>query len=374
MLSEHLTRHVLLTGPHHVHNRGGIGGVIAIYARYFKPFKCLASYRPFTNKLLYIPYFAVQYTRFCWRLWQDKDIEIVHIHGAAEGSFYRKYLLFKAAKGLFSRKVIYHIHSGSFLDFYMSRSSRVQGWVREMVEGSDVVICLSEGWKRLYTRRFARAHVMVLPNVVSPPDVPVNRQRKGPLKLLFLGLIGERKGIFDLLDVFYAHKKEWAGRITLTIGGNGETDRVQQTIQEYGLEDMVTFAGWVSGAKKTELLLASDVFALPSYNEALPLSILEAMSYEMPVISTRIGGIPDMVVHDQNGFLVEPGDRDDIYACIRRMLTEDGLVEMMGRESARMIRGFYPDAVFTQLAGIYEHLLTPEAVKADAAGKPVNNL
>ena len=243
-----------------------------------------------------------------------------------------------------------------------------------MVEGSDLLICLSEGWKRLYTRRFARANVTVLPNVVNPPEMPVNRQRQGPLKLLFLGLIGERKGVFDLLDVFYEHKKEWAGKIILTIGGNGETERVQRTIREYGLEGMVTFAGWVSGTKKTELLLASDVFVLPSYNEALPLSILEAMSYEMPVISTRIGGIPDMVTHDQNGFLVEPGDRDEIYACIRRMLMEEGLVEMMGRESARMIRRFYPDAVFTQLAGIYESMLTPAAVPSGGVGKPVKNL
>ena len=121
MVSEQIARRVLLTGPHHIHNRGGIGGVIAIYARYFRPFKYVPSYRPFTNKLLYIPYFAWEVLRFMATLWRDKTIQIVHIHGAAEGSFYRKYMLFLIAKRLFKRKVIYHIHSGSFLDFFEAR-------------------------------------------------------------------------------------------------------------------------------------------------------------------------------------------------------------------------------------------------------------
>lgn len=323
----------------------------------------MPSYRPFKNKLWYIPYFGWEVLRFMGKLWSDKTIEIVHIHGAAEGSFYRKYILFLLAKRVFKRKVIYHIHSGSFLDFYLSRPTFVQRWMRQAVEGSDVLICLSQKWHRLYTRRFPKANVKVLANVVAPPDRRIPRQRCSgePLKLLFLGLIGERKGVFDLLDVFDEHKDEWAGKVQLILGGNGETDRLQQTIKEFGLEQMVTFAGWVSGEKKETLLNEADVFVLPSYNEALPLSILEAMSYHMPILSTRIGGIPEMVTDRVNGFLVEPGDRDMLYERIQEFIATPALVEVMGHESGKRIQEYYPETVFEQLSAIYTTLLSTAA-------------
>ena len=74
----------------------------------------------------------------------------------------------------------------------------------------------------------------------------------------------------------------------LKIGGNKNEEKLKKQIKDFNIQEIVTFEGWVSGNKKLELLNWADVFILPSFNEGLPISILEAMSYGMPIISTPV--------------------------------------------------------------------------------------
>lgn len=103
--------------------------------------------------------------------------------------------------------------------------------------------------------------------------------------LLFLG---HNKGIYDLIDVIALHKKEFHGRQKLRVGGNREVDKVNILIKEKKISDIVSYVGWVSGGRKVELLDVSDAYILPSYKEGLTISILEAMSYGLPMISTKV--------------------------------------------------------------------------------------
>lgn len=100
--------------------------------------------------------------------------------------------------------------------------------------------------------------------------------------------IGHNKGIYDLIGVIALHKKEFHGRQKLRVGGNGEVDKVKILIKEKKISDIVSYEGWVSGGRKVELLDVSDAYILPSYKEGLPISILEAMSYGLPMISTKV--------------------------------------------------------------------------------------
>lgn len=100
--------------------------------------------------------------------------------------------------------------------------------------------------------------------------------------------IGHNKGIYDLIGVIALHKKEFHGRQQLRVGGNREVDKVKILIKEKKISDIVSYEGWVSGGRKVELLDVSDAYILPSYKEGLPISILEAMSYGLPMISTKV--------------------------------------------------------------------------------------
>ena len=144
------------------------------------------------------------------------------------------------------------------------------------------------------------------------------------------------------------------GKAWLEIGGNKNEEALKEAIRAQHLEDCVHFNGFVSGDLKKELLSRSDVFVLPSYNEGLPISILEAMSYGCAIISTPVGGIPEVV--KDNGVLVQPGDIEGIAAAVARCGDEDAC-RKMGLSSLKMVEAFHPEAVMASLKQIYESLL-----------------
>lgn len=364
LIPDEIARHVLTAGPDHVNYRGGIGGVMNVYAHYFAQYKCITTHRVMDRKWQLIRFFLKQYGRFVQTLRTDSDIRIVHLQASSHGSFYRKLLLFVTAKYGFGKRVIYHMHASRFERFYHD-SDPVSKWLIEfLVEHADVVIGLSAYWQNFFAQNFRTRRLEVLANVIhkhqATGEVHSVRARTtagAPLNVLFLGFIGDRKGIFDLLDVLREHRSQFDGRLRLRVGGNGEIERLQAYIVEHGLTAMVQFEGWVSGEKKHELLSTGDVFVLPSYNEGLPLSILEAMAYHLPVISTPVGGTPEAVHEGVNGFLVAPGDKAALHNRLMQLVTQPDQVKTMGEASGRIVRRYQPESVFPQLRSIYESLL-----------------
>jgi glycosyltransferase involved in cell wall biosynthesis len=131
-----------------------------------------------------------------------------------------------------------------------------------------------------------------------------------------------------------------------------------KTIESAGLEEMVEFRGWVTGREKQQLLQFSDVFILPSYFEGSPVAVLEAMSYGAPVISTTVGGIPEIVQSGRNGWLHRPGDQRALFDAILYYIDDPGNIKCHGARSRQMIRDYYPSSVEPQLASLYSSLLS----------------
>ena len=131
-------------------------------------------------------------------------------------------------------------------------------------------------------------------------------------------------------------------------------------IRKNNLGDIVKFEGWVSGDKKINMLNWADIFILPSHNEGLPISILEAMSYGMPIISTPVGGIPEVV--KGNGVLVTPGNEIEIALSMRHYLDNPVLIEQEGRVSLNIVETYLPQYVMERLKHLYESLLNIEQI------------
>ena len=89
-------------------------------------------------------------------------------------------------------------------------------------------------------------------------------------------------------------------------------------------------------------LLEQLIYILPSYNEGLPISVLEAMSYSLPIISTTVGGIPEILKNGENGFIMEPGDKDAIYHAIFSLMEDKNLCGEMGRKSFEKVQVHLP--------------------------------
>ncbi len=329
--------------------RGGVAAVENVYSTFYQPFNHVTT--TVTNgqvkKLLVLCKAILQF--LYWMLFHP-EIKIVHVQGSVGASFWRKAIFIYIAK-FFHKKVVWHMHAGRFAVFYQQHRYAV----RKVVDKSDVIIALSEYWKEYFKNEFPTKRVEIIKNVISAPVV--HKQQTGYFTLLFLGLLGKNKGIYDLLECIRDHKVEFQGKLKLYIGGNGEIEHVKQLIKEYGIVDIVIFEGWVSGDKKIELLNKSDAYILPSYKEGLPISILEAMSYGMPIISTPVGGIPEIVSNGENGYLVEPGNKEDIYKAIMSLLNDADLRNRMGRISLSRVGEHLPEYVEKQLETLYDSLL-----------------
>ena len=329
--------------------RGGVAAVENVYSTFYQPFNHVTT--TVTNgqvkKLLVLCKAILQFQY--WMLFHP-EIKIVHVQGSVGASFWRKAIFIYIAK-FFHKKVVWHMHAGRFAVFYQQHRYAV----RKVVDKSDVIIALSQYWKEYFKNEFPTKRVEIIKNVISAPVV--HKQQTGYFTLLFLGLLGKNKGIYDLLECIRDHKVEFQGKLKLYIGGNGEIEHVKQLIKEYGIADIVIFEGWVSGDKKIELLNKSDAYILPSYKEGLPISILEAMSYGMPIISTPVGGIPEIVSNGENGYLVEPGNKEDIYKAIMSLLNDADLRNRMGRISLSRVGEHLPEYVEKQLETLYDSLL-----------------
>ena len=346
---------VLTIGPDYRTLKGGIASVLEVYAKYDKSFTFLPTYSS-ENNLKNVLLFPLNYLKIIWFLLTKPTYKIVHIHGSSRISFYRKYIIFLTVKYLLRRKVVYHVHSGTYHLFESEVNSLVNKMIHHMVDSSDVVICLSDRWKIFFETTFNQNRVVVLNNTIFMPSTSRTIKDDNIIRFLFLGKIVEGKGIFDLLKILAKNREYFTSNIKMFIGGDGEVQRLKKEIEKLKMGDFVEYVGWASGTKKEELLLGCDVYVLPSYNEGLPISILEAMSYKKPIISTGVGGIPTIVKENINGKVIKPGDKDALFDSMKYFLENQSKIDEFGEKSFEMVQDFLPEIVIQDLHAIYEGL------------------
>lgn len=358
-LSLDLSSKVLTIGPDYHNHRGGVGAVIEVYSQYFEGFNFIPSYK--VGSLLYkCNIFFLSLIKLVSVLISNKNIKIIHIHGASYGSFYRKFLIFTIGKYLFRKKIIYYIHGGGFKEFFEKSNSFSKDMIRTMLGNVDVVICLSQSWHKYYKNNFKIKKLIIVPNIIDYPEINKASVRSSVITFLFLGLICEEKGIFDLIKVIAKNKERYKTRIKLLVGGNGEVMHLKELISKNHIEDIVEFLGWISGKEKKKVLNECDVYILPSYNEALPISILESMSYGKAIISTNVGGIPEIVGHKKNGLLINPGNLLQMEQAIDCFLDNPELMDVYGVISEQIVQNHLPNSVIKELEGIYKSVLSNE--------------
>jgi glycosyltransferase involved in cell wall biosynthesis len=265
-------------------------------------------------------------------------IDIVHIHGSDPTSSKRKYIYFKLVS-LCRCKTIYHFHGNLLFTAFSELSSSWKRYFKQLFEHSDIVISLSEYAKKKIIEFAPSANIVVVPNSIALPNLGKELKNEGKttgIQLSFLGHIKEQKGIFDLLKVVRKLIDERLD-VRLSIGGYGELDRLMREIAALGLKDRVEYLGWISEEKRDSLLRKTDILVLPSYGEGMPMTILEAMSHAVPVVSTPVGGTPELVVDGETGYLVKPGDLENLYNKISELISDKEKRKQFGYRGRQII-------------------------------------
>lgn len=348
---------VLFIAPNYKLRKGGIASVLKLYNIELNGGFNFSPSIYFQNIVLSTILFPINILELSLKLLVLRRIRIVHIHGSHGGSFYRKFLIFLIVKSVFKKKVIYHLHSSDFKIFYKNASKRIKQKIAYLMSRADVIIVLSGEWKDYILSKFEPQKIKVLENIVEKQaDDIVSLKNNQKTNLLFLGRIGKRKGVYDLIESINSINDSVKHNISLTIGGDGEVEKLKKLIKDLNL-DNVNFVGWVKGAEKINLLKNTDVFVLPSYNEGLPISLLEAMSFGKPIISTNVGGIPRILKNEINGFVIEPGNKAQLQEAILKYVNHSQLIKKQGQEGLKIVEKYYPERVLEKLSAIYGEVL-----------------
>jgi glycosyltransferase involved in cell wall biosynthesis len=301
-----------------------------------------------------ISVFAKAIQTLCWTIFQ-KEVDIIHIHFAERGSTLRKSILI-AIGLLFRQSIVIHAHGATYQEFYEGLPAFFQNILVFLFRRCAKVIVLSKSWQNYYSDTFYldKHQAVVLYNPVEiPPSIPQRIDRK-QLKFVFLGRIGKRggpldlakslisfpkqdKGAFDLIEAFAALPAADRHCAELVLAGNGDLDAANELIAKLELTDKITVLNWLNPEQRDELLATADAFILPSYNEGLPMSMLEAMAWGLPVIVTPVGGIPEAICDLQNGLLVEPGDRGQLIQAMQQLIRDEALRISLGTSARKSV-------------------------------------
>lgn len=284
--------------------------------------------------------------------------DIVHIHASSWWSFRRLVPIIFLGK-IIHKKLIIHVHSSMFSDYYDNTNKIERYIIKSAFSLVDRVVVLSKAWAEKISRFCEAERIKILFN-----SVPVNiisydpwiKQMKSPRIILFLGDLLRRKGIYDLIDAIKLIPRK-SPEIFVALCGTGEVEKLEKILKNQGLDERCNIRGWVSGQEKEQLLNEAYLFVLPSYNEGLPMSILEAMARGTPVISTPVGGIPEVVENGVEGFLVEPGDIKALAEAMERLLTDENLWISMSKAARKKVEdNFSSERTLNVLNALYRGL------------------
>lgn len=350
-------RSVLMVGTH-PDTKGGISSVVRGYldGGLFRRVKCryVATHRD-GSAALKIVTAASGLTRAFATMCLSAPL--VHVHLSQRGSFWRKSVVCFMARAT-RRPYIVHLHGSEFMQFFDHGRPFQRRLISSLFEHAALVLALSETWRDNVLRMSPSSRVEVLANAVQLPDpASFSRDDRRPLTVLCLGRLGKRKGSYDLLEAFARLSTPNA---RLVLAGDGDIDGVRQRIRALGLEDRASCPGWLSREEAAQALASASIFVLPSYAEGLPMALLEAMSYALPVVTTPVGGIPGVIRHGENGLLVDPGDIQGITAALASLLQDPAERTRLGTATRRTIeQHFSQDVAIDQLARLYERFGVP---------------
>lgn len=296
--------------------------------------KLIYAVRGFAEYLLFLP-----------------SADIVHIHVGEPPSALRKLVFFSLAKWL-KKKIVVHYHSfspdttinGPYSDRY-----------RKLFCGADVVVVLSNYWKEVVDDKYHLGDCIKV--IYNPcPTIPYTQKYERTKSILYAGTLNQRKGYADLIRAFAkvtSKHLDWK----VVLAGNGEIEQARALAKELEVEGQVNLLGWVNGESKNKAFKQASVFCLPSYAEGFSMAVLDAWAYGLPVITTPVGGIPDVAIDGENMLLFNPGDIDALAKKLDLIMSDEALRYKLSASSTKMAaEKFNLDTITAQVAEIYESL------------------
>lgn len=275
-------------------------------------------------------------------------LALVHVNFGDRGSALRKAVIVLAAR-LVGANTVLHLHTGALAAVHARSGGVIRFLMRLPFRAASSIIVLGRLWRDWLVEDLGidGGKIDVVYNGV--PIEPVARdfeaRAEAPRKVLFLGLLHEQKGVSDLLAALAMLPRERPGWQAV-IAGNGDIGFYEARAKALGLAAEVSFPGWVDQESVRAHLRSSDVLVLPSYNEALPLVILEALGAGTPVISTPAGALPEVLSDGETVLFVEAGDPAGLAGALKTVLGDAALRQKLAEAGQAVFRARFSLPVF----------------------------
>jgi len=312
------------------------------------------SYNSFLSDGLLPGVKLIKYVLFSFIYYYQKLIsnrpKMIHLFTNSYWGFWRStfYLLIARALGI---KVIFHLLN-AIDDFWIASGSIAKKIIQIVLKNSELLIVQSENIKK-FVKSISDTPCSVIYNGVDS-DITVKHSNINDeiINLIFIGSLTKNKGVFDIID---AASKLPNKKYMFTFIGVGPVQEFLNYSENLGIKKITNFHGTVSHTEKIKLLRESHIMLLPSYAEGQPVSILEGMAAGLPVISTKVGSIHEIIIDDINGFTIEPGNTHKLYEKIVELSTNKTLYNKISKNNLDDVKNKYRlDRVFNEILGNYK--------------------
>jgi glycosyltransferase involved in cell wall biosynthesis len=232
---------------------------------------------------------------------------------------------------------------------------------------ADALITLTEHMKQKMIELLGRERcdIFVIPNGIDYEFFSSYLGKRGSVTsepgnnkkvVLYVGRLDPVKGVRYLVQAMGILRDRGLRNAKLLIVGDGsEKKYLEELVKKLGLEDYIVFVGRVSHDKIPEYMASADLFVLPSLSEGFPNVIIEAMAMGLPIIASRVGGLPWIIKDGVNGFLVEPSNPHEIAEKITFLLINDDLRTYISRRNIEKAREYSWENIIKKLEKVYTY-------------------
>lgn len=279
-----------------------------------------------------------------------EDPDIIHLNTSLVRRAILRDIYFLGIALSARKPVLLHIHGGPFV----TGKLQFKRWAVNLIKDSQRVIVLSELERKALLKYVPKADIEVLPNAVPVDEIPEIQKEPGWKKILYFGRLDAKKGLDQIVEACGKLKKEGL-EFDFNCYGTGPDAKAFIDGMTAALDERFYYGGVVTGDQKWHVLAENDIFLLPSKYEGLPMALLEAMAAGCVPIVSDVGSVSTVVRDGENGYLIEPGNVDQIVDRLRKLLSCD-LAEMSGNARTTIREGFDIANYIEKLEVIYREM------------------
>lgn len=311
------------------HNRGGISSILKRWeaAEFWDKYKIVWIETQDNRGVFFKCYYLLRsYSQAVY--WIPRS-DIAHFHTIPGRSILVQMPIFLLAL-LFKKKIVVQLHVGNQLMDHID--DVVFKWV---LHKANKIVVLAYVWRDLLLDSFKLSEEKVAVVYNAAPDVKEIDYKDS--YVLFMAYLKKNKGYDVIIKAFSQIAKEYPDW-KLVIAGAGEIEKAKALVKQCGAYDSIVIKGWVDGEERENLLRHAGVYCMASFQEGFPMTVLEAWSYGIPLVTTPVGGLPDVIKHEENAMVFDFGDVSGLEKCLTRLFSSKKLRESLSEASIELAK------------------------------------